>query len=78
MIEETKGTAQLTRCLRRISTRNNYFGLEMCNINAILTGTEKNRDFLMPLTVLNEPPVVQYAANVNKKRGLVGFFFYYG
>ena len=34
----------------------------MCNINAILT--KENRDFFMPLTVLNEPPVVQYAKNV--------------
>ena len=46
-------------------TRNNYFVLAMCNIDAILTRTEKkNRDFFMPLNVLNEPPVVQYAANV--------------
>ena len=39
-------------------TRNNYFVLAMCNINAIHTRTKKNRDFFMPLTVSNEPPVV--------------------
>ena len=36
----------------------------MRNINAILTRTKKNRDFFMLLPVLNEPPAVQYAANV--------------
>ena len=57
----------LTRCLRRISTRNNYFVITMCNINTILTRTKTNRDYFMPLTVLNESPVVRYAPNVLRR-----------
>ena len=55
----------LTRCPRRISTRNNYFVLVMRNTNAILTRTKRKLwPFFRPLTVLNEPPVEQHAGDV--------------